>query len=229
MDLNELETDKLNQFCNNVQVYSNENAVFSYTPPPASYTISNFYQYPQIKSYYCGPATAHMILKAMGITKTQTVLAGSNYLDTETYGETPWYITDGSSPSQFVMATTLNAIQSYKYYTPSPLGQAGSNPLTVTQCKSYVMSATSNGYGIALCGQSKANINDPSHLPGYPTNRNIGHWLACRGYYGSGNYIWLVDPAYGAESVSFSDNITGTYAITAEKYQAFIATRGMIW
>lgn len=99
----------------------------------------------------------------------------------------------------------------------SRLGAAGSNPPTVTQCKSYVMSATSSEYGIALCGQSKANINDLNHLLGYPTDRNIGHCLAGRGYYGSGNYIWLVDSAYGSEYVSFADDITGTYAITAER------------
>jgi hypothetical protein len=228
-ELNQLEINKIAEIDNTVQTDSITYTTRSSATLPSMYVIQNFYQTPQTKSYYCGPATAQMILQAIGITKTQSYLAGNNFLQTEIYCSTPWYLTDGSTSSQFVMATTLNNIQSYRYYTPSPLGNAGCNPLTVDQCKSKIMSTTSSGYGVALCGESKAGINEPSHLPGYPTNETIQHWLACRGYYGNGNYIWIVDPAYDGEGVSFANNINGTYAIQASQVQAFIAPRGMIW
>jgi hypothetical protein len=210
----------------------NANRMTTYTLL-SSWRIMDLYQVPQEKTYYCGCGAAKSILDNIGIIKTQTALASSSYLKTETYGSTPWYISNGNEFSQFPMATTLMNIQyevgnSAFGYVPSPLGAAGSNPLTVDQCKSYVMSTTSafdDGYGVAACGQSK-NVSG-YRLPGYPA-QTIGHWIVSDGYMNSGNTIWIVDPAKSSV-VSWSGSISAYYNISASLFRNFIQPRGIIW
>lgn len=198
---------------------------------PSSWRISGLYQVPQEKSYWCGCAAAKSILDSLGIVKTQAQLASDTYLKTERFGNTPWYISNGNDFSQFPMATTLRDAQ-YEVsntafgYVPSPLGAAGANPLTVDECKAYVMSTTYSGYGVAACGVSKAT-NDNYHLPGYPAS-DVGHWIVSDGYLNNGNSIWIIDPAKSSV-VSWSNNISAYYNISATKFRNFIQPRGIIW
>ncbi len=201
---------------------------------PSNWRIPDLYQYPQEKSYWCGCAAAKSILQNIGITKSQAELAGNSYLQTERFGNTPWYITNGDSPSEFPMATTLvNAqfeVSNYAFgYKPSPLGAAGANPLTVEQCKAYVMSTTSafdDGYGVAACGTSKGS-NSAYRLPGYPSY-NIGHWVVSDGYKDNGDYIWIVDPAK-SDVISWSNSISAYYNISATLFRNFVSPRGIVW
>lgn len=192
-----------------------------YGPPPSSYTIS-LTHYRQENGHYCGPATAYMILKKIGVKNiTQDKLASS--LKTTING-TGWYLSDYDDPSDYPMMTTLNQYQGYKYYTPSPLGKAGKNPLPEIKVKSYVMSATSYDYPIALCGISKAS--GASHIPNYPS-KNINHWLTCIGYSENGSKIRIDDPA-SQISQDFA-NVPNKYNITSSNCKAFIEQGGMIW
>lgn len=202
---------------------------------PAAFRIWDLYQVPQEKNYYCGAAAAKSILDNIGIYKSQTTLASNSYLQTERFGNTPWYLSNGNEFTQFPMATTLMNAQwevgdSAFGYVPSPLGPAGSNPLTVEQCKSYVMSTTSafdDGYGVAACGSSVGS-NPSYRLPGYPTNSNIGHWIVSDGYKDNGSTIWIVDPAKSS-AVSWSGSISAYYSIPASLFRNFIQPRGIIW
>lgn len=198
-------------------------------PPPSSYTISNFNQYSQLYSNYCGPATAYMILKAKGVSSISQSSLANGDLKVNVYGETPWYISNGNSFSEFPMFNALNNAQGSKYYIPSPLGNAGSNPLSVDKCKSYIVSCTSNGNGVALCGTSKASNSHASHMPGYTTAYDVDHWVACYGYTSNGNNVKIADPVAGCSAIGWSSGVSATYSITAEKCQAFIAPRGMLW
>jgi hypothetical protein len=203
----------------NFTLYSNENN--RYGNPPSSCTIS-LTHYTQENGHYCGPTTALMILKKIGVTNiTQYSLANS--LGTNNNG-TAWYFTNGDSFSQFPMMTTLNNYQGYKYYIPSPMGAAGSNPLSEIQVKSYVVSATSYYYPIALCGISTASGN--GHLPNYPSS-SIDHWITCIGYNNYGDSIYVDDPASGYSSDFF--NVPNKYYITSSNCSEFISPRGMIW
>lgn len=210
-----------------------ETRAVTYEETPSSWRISDLYQVPQEKNYWCGCAAAKSILDNIGIVKTQTQLASNTYLQTERFGSTPWYITNGNEFSQFPMATTLMDVQyevgnSAFGYVPSPLGAAGTNPLTVEQCKSYVMSTTSafgDGYGVAACGASQ-NVTG-YRLPGYPASY-IGHWIVSDGYKDNGNTIWIVDPAKSS-AVSWSGSISAYYSISATLFRNFIQPRGIIW
>lgn len=204
-----------------------------YEPLPTSWRIWDLLQCPQEKNYWCGCAAAQSILNNIGINKTQTQLASNTYLQTERFGNTPWYISNGNEFTQFPMATTLEKAQyevgnSAFAYVPSPLGAAGSNPLTVEECKTYVVSTTSafdDGYGVAACGASK-NVSG-YRLPGYPASY-IGHWIVSDGYSNNGNTIWIVDPAKSS-AVSWSGSIEAYYSISATLFRNFIEPRGMIW
>ena len=192
-----------------------------YGDPPSSYTVSLTHS-TQGAYNYCGPATAYMILRKIGVTGiSQNSLAAS--LGTTSNG-TAWYLTNGNSSSQFPMMTTLNSYQGYKYYIPSPMGAAGANPLSETQVKSYVMSATSYDNAIALCGISYAYGS--SHLPSYPLYE-VGHWLTCIGYNNYGNNIYVDDPA--SQYSSDFTSVPNKYFISSSTCTAFISPRGMIW
>lgn len=193
-------------------------------PPPSYYFLSNSIHYPQDEYYYCGPATAKMMLHIHGINKTQSFLAGSNYLCTDAYGETPWFISNHTDTNDCLMAKTLNSLQSV-YYITSPFGANAGKGLTVDQCKAYVMSAVSSGHCVAVCGTSQASGS--SHMPNYP-NSVIGHWLVIDGYYSNGAYMYILDPAKSSK-VSWSNNITARYIVSAETLQAFIGWKGIVW
>lgn len=215
------------------KLLQSETRTATYEGTPSSWRISGLKQVPQERNYWCGCAAAKSILDCIGIIKTQTQLASDTYLKTERFGSTPWYISNGNEFSQFPMATTLMNAQrevgnSVFSYVPSPLGVAGANPLTVEQCKSYVMSTTSafgKGYGVAACGASQ-NVTG-YRLPGYPASY-IGHWIVSDGYKDNGNTIWIVDPAKSS-AVSWSGSISAYYSIPATLFRNFIQPRGIIW
>ena len=190
--------------------------------------ISNIVQYPQETSYYCGPAAVKSILSGVGnTTVTQSTLAGSSYLKTSVYGNTPWYITNGSSTSDYPAYNTLHAFTTYNYY-PYPYGTLGTPP-TSTGLSLRIKQTTSYGYGVLACGESQASYSHASHMPGYPTSSNIGHWVAVNGYMDDGNTIWIVDPISGSSAISWSGNVSAYYTVTLTKFTAFVAPRGIFW
>lgn len=202
--------------------------------PPDNYIIDHATQYPQEKSYYCGPAAAKTILDAMGIYKSQTELASDKYLMTEYYGNTPWYKSNGDNYTQFPMVTTLLDIQTEAggtvfRYGVTPIGNAGANPLTVKQCKAFITSTTTaldRGYCVAACG---ASLNKKEYqLPGYPA-RKISHWIVCNGYENLGESVYIIDPAAKSEAVTWSGNIEPEYKIDIELFRNFIEPRGIVF
>lgn len=188
--------------------------------------LSGIPQIPQEKSYYCGNAAAQSVLYYKGISCTQTQLAGKKYLRTEDFGNTPWYLSDGDSKSQFPMAITLTKLTDINY-TPAPYGDAGANPLSPSDLKSKIVATLSTKNGVVICGESKADSSHPSHLPGYPS-KNVGHWLVCFGWNEITEQALIRDPAK-SEAVSWGGNIQASYSISDEKLAAFAAPRGIIY
>ena len=182
-------------------------------------------QYPQNNGYYCGPASVRSILMHKGYNYSQTTLAGNTWLKTDQFSSTPWFLVDGSTMAQYPVPVTLKAITSYNY-VPFPFG-----PLTTlyeSELKLRVQVTTYSNYGVAALGQSKASSTHPSHLPGYPTNKDVNHWLAVNGYADSGNTIRIVDSANSA-NVSWGANVSPKYTITLTKFTAFANHRGIVW
>lgn len=184
----------------------------------ASGSVSSMRHYSQETNYYCGPATAKSILAPYGVTLSQSTLAGSSYLKTDTYGGTPWYV---DSTTQYVMANVLNSLSGTSYFS------ALANP-TSTQVKACAITAISTeNHGIAA--NFYLTKNSQVRPEGYPVS-TIYHWVAIRAYSNYGSTIYWYDPVYGASSVSWSGNLSSSIlSDTADNVASFVNGRGIIW
>lgn len=181
-------------------------------------------QKPQETNYWCGYAAMKSLLDYKGVVKTQTQIAQQVY---STSSACPWYLTNGSSYSDFPVSTNLTSLLG-RTYTPYPYGQVGTVSIINESVKSRVITSIDEDYGVMGCGRSKASSSDLSHLPNYPTNTNVDHWVAVDGYSNSGYSIHIVDPAKSS-AVNFGSNIAAYYAVSLDKFCAFITHRGLIW
>jgi hypothetical protein len=167
------------------------------TCPPVSASL-NTPQAAQQTTYYCGPATAYEMLKGMGKTTgphgevlSQSVLAGSSYLQTNALGQTPW-----SGP--YVMGPSLNAWAGQSFYA------AQYAPSLTT----YIADVTVDIYlGWPVAANVVEEANNTVHLVGHPTNQTIYHWVAIKGYNTNGNNTTYVDSVHGTTFWSWSPNV----------------------
>ena len=170
----------------------------------------------QSESYYCGPATASMIIADKRSTPGQYALATA--LGTTSSEGTPW-----RKNAAYPMATVLNKYLYTDWYIPYP---AVSNDSTrLTNCVVY---SIDSGYGIA------ANVYEPVggtyRLEGHPSDRNIEHWVAIDGYSSSGSTIHYAEPVYKAPSISWYKSVTNPYYNIANyKLSYIIWERGLIY
>ena len=148
-----------------------------------SYTYSS-----QIKSNYCGPAAAWMIIRQNGVTKsrdgynrvlTQTNLATFDYLQTDYRGATTW------------------ASQSMQYGIQRWMNGAGWGYVQV-QCPSsaVVQGALTRVIGTngKVIAADAVELAGGAHYNNHP-NRTIGHWLVGFKYTNNGATVYWADPA----------------------------------
>ncbi|HBM79738.1 MAG TPA: hypothetical protein DD426_02690 [Clostridiaceae bacterium] len=184
--------------------------------PQTNYSnfIFDLYQEPQQKSYYCGPATACMIIKAKSISITQSQAAAS--LGTEIDKETPWY---RSASVGYPMANTLNSYESTSWYIPY-----GTNVEAATFLD-HVVFDIDHDYGVA--GDANEVKGGP-HLNGHP-DQNIFHWFAIDGYTDNMANVHYADPVSGASSISWSGNVPQYSKIYYQTLATIVDGRGIIW
>lgn len=146
----------------------------------------------QINGYYCGPASAYMVLNHLGVKKskdvknttlTQANLAGSNYLGTTSGGGTAW--------ASKKMHSTLNK-------WTGTTGWAATNAPTNDGQK---LIATAGAFVRNIGQKNRAllmgtvEFNGGAHYNNHPTNKTIGHWVVGYGYAPTG--FRIADPAAG--------------------------------
>ena len=159
-----------------------------------------------------------------GINKTQLQIAQETYDEDSALA---WYTIDGSDHSQFPAAVKLKELTGFNY-VPYPYGAAGGTNIQASNIDYKIKSTINQGHGVLICGRSYGNI--PGHasiLPGYPASE-IGHWIASDGYKDDAASIWIVDPAK-SDVISWSNNISAYYEVTATKLAAFAKARVIIW
>lgn len=167
-------------------------------------TLTNYNWIGQINSYYCGPATAKILIQGMKnygkISSTRSVttpswdfsqpsLADDMYLDANDNGTQRADMREG-----LVKWTRKTWIQVYSNPTPAKFKERlGSNVRT--------------GYGLAVATQE--NVNG-AHYNNHPSHLYVGHWIVARGYttdYGKTHFVdpvaerWGV-PRYFSESTN---------------------------
>lgn len=190
----------------------------------ASSNIVNVSWQKQLNGYYCGPATASMILKNLGITVAQNNSTLISRLSTTTSG-TPWSIGNGTDISHYPMANTLNLYKGVTLFIPRPFVAAQST-LTRSNLKSSTIASIDAGRAFACLGTSKRSSSHSSHLTNYPTNMDVGHWLVISGYGNNGESIYVTDPAAG---ISGFENVQRNRYETLDKMYSFASYKGIVF
>lgn len=173
----------------------------------------------QINDYYCGPATAVMILDDFMEAPTQSVIAGNDYLRTTRADGTPWYSgTTQTSLYYFNMGYGLNKWQ-YDQTGRTMFSYTVCNSGDTDECIDKIMDTLSGGYAIPLNGHSRSGVT------GHLTNYQGGHWVAVEGYINSGSYFKIVDPAAG---ITGFESVPQKYTVSKSSVQNYISY-GIIW
>jgi hypothetical protein len=187
--------------------------------PSSAHMVAN--QTPQATSYYCGPASVHEALGAVGVSLSQA--AAATKLHTTTDG-TAWS-GGGTSPSGYPVPDVMNKTQSRNYYVPQPVSTASSNAIST-----YKGDLKMDIYAIRapLIGDAWEEPGGP-HLVGHPVNREIFHWFEIRGYQDSGSSTMYEDSVHGASSISWSGNVPAYSTLASSTIVTIVSGRGYVW
>jgi hypothetical protein len=170
---------------------SSHNTSLSITPDTLS-KVLNLTQIAQQKTYYCGPASAEMVLRYLGHDTSQSTLASSAYLNTDNNG--------GTNYGDNVMAPTINKLG----YTGGFYIQT--NATTTSTYSSDMTSDINQNWPVVIAAHEDANNELNS------TENDWYHWYVVRGYSGSGGYSDYADPASGIWNVPAYGSV-GSYIV----------------
>jgi len=176
-------------------------------------------QQPQLRSYWCGPATLASLVQADKVEISQASAAKS--LKTTTNG-TDWYQgTSGGYPMQ-------KALDRYApegiAFSPVNLPDGPTKAQKLAYKKRLVANISTYGQGIA--GNAVEVPNGP-HLNGHP-NRTIYHWVAVRGYDDGGETTRYADSVAGS-SISWAAPVPRYNEIDSDTIMRIFGARGYIW
>lgn len=152
-------------------------------------TLTGLTHVAQERDYWCGPATAYILIKGMkhygkisttnsapaGSALTQSRLAGSPYVDAN----------DGNGTQAVDMRKGINKWIGHNWFNIL------NNP-TSAEFKAKVKNNIGKGYGIAVATYEPANDR---HYNNHPENKPIYHWVVARGYTKNLSKTHFVDPA----------------------------------
>lgn len=154
----------------------------------------------QINGYYCGPASAEMILRRLGynqsvhgVSLSQSSLAASRYLATDAWGRTAWV--------DARMSKGLNA------WTGKSQWVQRAAPDTSTFRSRVSASFKSTGRPVVVDTQEYAGGR---HYNGHPSYTTFSHLMPVEGYNATTDTIIMLDPAqhfYAASQPSFTHNL----------------------
>lgn len=166
----------------------------------------------QEKGYWCGPASAYMMLKYLGYSTSryngvglsQTNLASATYLGTTTDG-TPW---TGKG-----MANGINKWMQATYYV-----QLQTPSLAVVR---GAFTSTINGAGQPVAADT-VEFQGGTHYNGHP-DRTIGHWIVGYGYANLGTQTYWLDPA-----TSYYPNASKTFTAQTADFMVYLQSNGIM-
>lgn len=178
-------------------------------------------QTPQATSYYCGPASVHEALGALGVSLSQS--AAATALHTTNAG-TAWS-GGGTSPSGYPVPDVMNRYQSRNYYVPQPVSSATSGAISTYEND---LETDVSAIRAPLVGNA---WETPSgyHLVGHPGGQQIFHWFEIRGYYGSGATTLYEDSVHGATSISWSGSVPAYSSLRSFQIVSIVGGRGYVW
>jgi hypothetical protein len=179
-------------------------------------------QTPQSTSYWCGPASVHEALGAVGVSLSQSAAASA--LHTTTAG-TAWS-GGGTSPSGYPVPDVLNARQSANYYVPQPVSSPTSSAI---QTYENDLELDIWVFRVPLIGNAWETPYSAHHLVGHPGDRTILHWFEIRGYQSSGASTMYEDSVHNATSVSWHASVPAYSTLPSSWIVSIVAGRGYVW
>ena len=176
-------------------------------------------QEPQVRGYFCGPATVSEMLAELGVKISQ--YSAARQLETNLSG------TDWSDASGYPVPRALNINQAHNQYVAVGL------PWTPTarQISTYEMDLVAdighNG-GVPLAGNAYEVAGGP-HLVGNPVNQTIMHWFDIRGYQNYGAITDYEDSVHGATSIGWGVSVPAYSAMASSTVVDILGARGYDW
>jgi hypothetical protein len=188
-------------------------------PSSASLTAN---QTAQDTGYYCGPASVHEALGALGVSLSQSAAASALHTTT---GGTAWS-GGGTSPSGYPVPDVLNAHQTRNAYVPQGVSSATSSAIAT-----YEGDLEMDIYAVAvpLVGDAWETPTSAHHLVGHPTDRTIFHWFEIRGYQDSGGSTMYEDSVHNASSVSWHAGVPAYSTLPSSWIVSIVSGRGYVW
>ncbi|WP_274559319.1 C39 family peptidase [Streptomyces spiramyceticus] len=180
---------------------------YAATAAPSSRTLS-LRHYGQATGYFCGPATAAMMIKSVnGSIRSrynnnafsQQNLANSAHMNTANARVTDW------GTKKFV--TGINRWRGQNWYVQVP------SPTPTNAVKTMLHSIGGNGMPIAADTVEFANGR---HYNGHPVNKTIGHWITAYGYTSNGSSSKWADP-----STTVWNGVSKTFAYNTRNFTSY--------
>ena len=173
----------------------------------------NVTHFAQEKSYWCGPASARMMLNYLnyptsrydGVALSQTNLASSTYLGTTTSGTTWTSKGMSSGINKWMQGNSYTQVQS-----PSAATVRGAFTMTIDSARQPVAADTVEWQG-------------GLHYNGHP-DRTIGHWIVGYGYNNLGAQTKWMDPA-----TSYYPNASATFQVETTDFLVFLQSNGIMY
>lgn len=177
----------------------------------------------QSHTYWCGPSSVAMGLRAHGVTSpTQTTLA--NQLKTTTDGIAWSGVNVSTSPSTGrPVKDVLNNRIGYTYYVAVDLSYS---PTTTEKAnyKSRIVNGIKLGYGLV---GGAWEVSGGPHLVGHP-NTQIWHYVTMTGYSSSGSTTRYGDPASGS-ATSWAGSVPKFSDMSSNTLATILGGRGYVW
>jgi Peptidase_C39 like family len=184
---------------------------------PTHRSIKSIKQKAQSRSYWCGPATLAMLVRADDRSISQKTAA--KRLHTTSDG-TNWYNGGGVYPMEKALEHYTDGFD----YTAQNLAFTPSKKDKQKFQDRLVTDIAVHKQGIA--GNAVEVTNGP-HLKGHP-NRTIYHWVAVRGYDDEGETTRYADSVSGS-NISWSAPVPRYSEIDTDKIVTIFGARGYVW
>ena len=202
----------------NAQKQAEASRYLRHVRPPAAKDLPGT-QRPQIRNYFCGPATVTEMLAQMHVVLHQ--LAAAKELGTTTAG-TDWFNKNG-----YPLPRVLNAHQKITRYVAVGLPWSP----TAAQVAVFRMDLVrdlNRGRGVPIAGAAYEVPGGP-HLVGHPPGSSIRHWFDIRGYSRAGAVTDYEDSVHGASSIGWAASVPAYSALPTTTMVYILGARGYIW
>lgn len=176
-------------------------------------------QQPQVRDYFCGPATVSEMLAQLGVRIGQFTAARE--LGTNLSG------TDWSDASGYPVPRVLNENQSRHSYVAVALPWAPTSRQVSTYEIDLVADINDNR-GAPLAGNAYEVAGGP-HLVGNPVDQTIMHWFDIRGYRQYGAITDYEDAVHGATSIGWGASVPAYSSMPSAAIVDILGARGYDW